>query len=146
MSTALNHSPKFVIRQLLVDLGLGTDPSLDSSWPIYDTSEPDSPDNCITIYGSTGFEGGRLQYSGQVLISYGIQVRVRSLDPEVGWLKIHEIARAIDESIYQETVTLDSSTYFVQSLSRTGDVIELGKDFQSSERYLFTVNATAFMW
>jgi hypothetical protein len=141
MSTALNHSPKYIVRQLLVDLDLGTDPSLSEAWPIYDTSEPDTPDNCITVYGPVGIEGGHIQYSGQLLVMQGIQLRIRSLDPETGWLKAHALARAIDETVYQDTVTLSGSTYYIQSITRRGDIIELGKDYQNSERYLFTVNA-----
>lgn len=140
MSGSLTHSPAEIIRQLLIDLGVGT---ASGSWPVKFATEPDNPDNVITVYNAAGRSSGRVQNGGERQEHHGFQVRVRSTSESVGYVKARVIAVALDENVLLTTVTVDSSTYRIQSISRTGDVISLGKNHPTTNLNLFTINALA---
>jgi hypothetical protein len=140
MSGALDHSPADVVRRLLIDMSLGTLPSSSGSWPVFATMEPTTPDNAITVYDTTSTKDGRLQVSGQMQEHYGIQIRIRSANPVDGYVKASAIAVAVDETAYQNSVSISSSVYLVHALSRTGGVLALGKEVPDSKRNIFTIN------
>lgn len=140
MSGALSHSPADVVRYMMIDLSLGTIPTAGGSWPINVSVEPDSPDNCITIYDTEGIQSGSEQVGGEVQEHHGFQVRVRSPTHAVGYAKARAIAQALDTLVAYETVTISSNTYRVESVSRRGDVLVLGKDMSNTKRDLFTIN------
>lgn len=143
MSGSLAHSPADILRQLLVDLDLGSYPANPpDAWPVYVASEPDRPDECVTVYDTAGRPQGRLQVSGEKPELHGVQVRVRSARPPEGWAKARTIAVALDESVYAETVTMTGgSSYCVHSVTRTTDVVPLGKESPQSKRSIFVLNA-----
>lgn len=140
MAGALEHSPADILCQLLIDLGLGTEKSDGTDWPIVPNYEPDTPDNCITIYDTEGRIQGRLQYGGRNMDKHGIQLRFRSYSPKVGYAKANDVIVALDETIYQNLVTIDSNTYCVNTIDRIGNVISLGKE-EDTKRSIYTVNA-----
>lgn len=140
MSGSLTHSPAEIIRQLLVDLALGTD---DGTWPVKFATEPNSPDNVITVYNTAGRSDGRVQNGGERQEHHGFQVRIRSTSEAVGYTRARLIAVALDESVLLTTVTVSSSTYLIQSISRTGDILSLGKNHPETNLNLFTINALA---
>ncbi len=144
MSGALDHSPANIVRHLLIQLSLGIEPVAGSttSWQVFCTGEPSNPDEVITIYGTAAKSFGRLHINGETIEKHGIQVRVRSSSPTVGGDKARAIARALDVSVLRTYVTVDDAQYLVHSITRTSDVLELGKD-PDSHRYLFTINAVA---
>jgi hypothetical protein len=142
MSGLLAHSPADVIGQLLVALGLGTDPTAGGAWPVYVSDEPDSPDSCLTVFDTSARDRGRLMATGQRVEMHGFQVRVRSTTHPVGYTKARAVAVALDEDVYQTAVTLGGHVYMVHSVSRSSDVIPLGKELPRSERSIFTINAT----
>lgn len=145
------HSPAQVLQKLLIDFSFGFDGTVTSppAWSCYASSEPDSPDNCITVYDTAGKTFGREQILGDTLEHYGLQFKVRSSVYDVGWLKAHALAQLLDESVRLNTVTVPASanaaeaTYVVFSVNRTGPILPLGKDTPGSKRNVFTVNATA---
>lgn len=137
----LPHSPADVLRQLLVDLGLGSEPAALSLWPVYATSEPSSPDNCLTTYDTTGLTDARLMVTGEAPVHHGFQVRVRSADHQSGWAKANAVRTALAESVYQHTVHVGASAYLVHAVARIGDVLTLGSESPTSKRRLFTLNA-----
>lgn len=137
------HSPAEVIRWLLVALGLGTDPNLALAWPIYATNEPNEPDDCITLYDTTGTQDGRSMVDGELFQHFGFQVRVRSTDHRTGWVKAEAIRQALAKSIYQNLVSRDGSRYLVWCAAKISMVLVIGKDTPRSKRSLFTVNAVA---
>lgn len=141
MSGSLTHSPAEVVRQLLVDLSLGTLPSAGGSWPICATQELDSPDNAMTVYDTSGRLDGRTMTDGEQQEHYGFQVRVRSATHEAGHAKANAIAVALDQSVLLEVVTVETSVYLVQAVSRTTNVLPIGKETGLSKRSLFTINA-----
>ena len=149
MSGALAHSPADVVRNLLVDLGLGTTPSDAGSWPVYAAQEPNTPDSVITIYDTAGRKNGRTQVDGEVQEHHGIQIRVRDANHQDGYAKARAIAVALDEQVAAQGVVVDDivgtgqTTYVVWNVSRTTDVLSLGKETPTSKRNLFTINAVA---
>ena len=104
-------------------------------------TEPDRPDNCITVYNTTPNEHGRVMHDGQMQRHHGIQVRVRSTTHPVGWAKAKAIATALAKDVFEALVTISGSTYLVWAVCQRGNIAVLGKDKNSSRR-LFTVNAT----
>ncbi len=141
MNSQLPDSPAAIVVQLLIDLSLTTDPDLGENWPVRATGETDSPDNVVTVYDTQGQQRGRSQTDGYRFEGHGFQVRVRSSLPTDGWMKAHEIAAALDQDVANRTVTLpNGNVYSVVSVSRTGDVLSLGRAAPNSKRSLFTVN------
>ena len=144
MSGELNHSPADIMRYLLVNLDLGSDPDVGTNlgdWPIYVSTEPSLPDDVITVFGTTAIHQGRLQVDGEVQERDGIQIRVRSVGYPIGYAKIKAIATALDEVLYMDGVLIDSDSYAVHSWVRTSGPLELGKQ-PETKRELFTLNGT----
>lgn len=145
MPGTLLHSPADVIRRLLIDLGLGLDPSpttAEVTWPVYATTEPSVPDNCITVYDTTGYDEGRTAPDSERQEHHGFQVRIRSATFATGYVKARAIATAMDAQ-YQDVMTLDGSRYLVHCITRIGDVLPIGKETPNSKRDIFTINCKA---
>jgi hypothetical protein len=146
MSGQLADSPEEIVRQLLVDLHLATDPppapttGEDTSWPVFSPNEPTSPDNAITVQGTTGVKQARTMQDGDLVEHHGIQIRVRGQDNDTGFLKARALAIALDQTVYHNVVHVGSNNYHVQCINRQGDVMRLGRESPISSRYLFTIN------
>jgi hypothetical protein len=78
---------------------------------------------------------------GETLYHYGIQVMVRSADIGDGYVKAKTISVAFDEDVYQEIVVLDGSTYSIQAITKTSDVIFVGPEVGVTRRRLYALNA-----
>lgn len=137
MATLLNHSPAQIIRQVLIDLGLG---SASGAWPVYYSEEPDRPDNVITVYDTQGRDFGSYQVTGERVEHHGISVRIRAATYAIGWKKARAIAVALDESIHVHSLVLEDAAYCVHATNRTSAVVSLGEE-EATSRRLFTVNA-----
>lgn len=144
MSLPLLHSPAHILQRLLIALGLGTAPPPPvAAWPVYRSHEPNLPDNCITVYSTEGQSDGYSQIDGEDLCRRGVQVRVRAETDDVGAVKAEAIAHAFDQIAYDEEIAIGASAYVVHVITRTGNVIALGRDAPDSDRRLFTINAVA---
>lgn len=121
---------------------------MNGSWPISVGREQDPPDNVITVYNTTDKDEGRSSIDGEMAVHYGIQIRVRSeaSNSELGYNKLNSILTALDEGIYRVHVVIGSSTYFVESFSRTSGIMSLGTEVGATKRYLFTLNALAVLY
>ena len=128
------------MRWLIIAQGQGTDPDDAAAWPVFATSEPDNPDNCITVKNTAGRDSGRVMQDGERQVHYGFQVRVRSLTAKAGFAKASAIAINLDQNVYDVTITIDSNDYLVHSVTRTTDVLDIGKDVPGSKRSLHTLN------
>ncbi len=104
--------------------------------------EPDTPDECITVYDTLGTQDGRSMVSGEQYSHKGIQVRVRSGTSTDGFVKAQAISNSLDQSTYQEVLTIGGVRYFIQAVSTKGDPIPLGRETPKSKRFLYTINAT----
>lgn len=144
----LTHSPAQIIRDLLVDLGLGVLPSAGGNWPLFVTSIPDSPDSIITITDTLGTSDGRIQPTGEAAEHPGFQVAVRDSNHQDGWEKANAIRVALSETVASNSVSITdnvgtgTSEYVVFAVTKIGGIIVLGKELPTSKRHLFTINAT----
>lgn len=144
---ALTHSPADVTAQLLVDLGVGEAHDSGENWSTFEGQEPDTPDDCLTVYLAAGVLHGRQQH-GEEVESHGVQIRVRSRTQGQGFKKAHEVRTALAESVAGAQVTmaadadaaLAAATYRVHCYSEVGSVLAIGKD-GASGRFLHTINA-----
>lgn len=146
MPGALQHSPADVIRQLIIDSTLGTNPDLTTllAWPVYRGRDPDRPDNLIKVSDTQGRIFGSIQTDGELQEHHGIQVMVRSVDYSTGYVKARAIAVMLD-GVNEELVAMTPGTafdYIVHGVTRTSDVIALGSDVPQGKRQLFVINAT----
>jgi hypothetical protein len=144
MPGSLVHSPADILRYLLIAKGVGVTPVANPSntaWPIYAHNEPDGPDNCITVFDVQGKKSGRTMVDGEVQEHHGFQVRIRSSLSTDGYTKARSIAIVMDEQVYQEPISVSSSHYCVHSITRTSDVIPLGKEATTpSKRSICVIN------
>lgn len=138
---AVDHSPADIIRWLLISQGRGTDPGDSDDWPIFSSSEPSIPDNCVTTYDTSGVLQGRIQYSGEMSEHFGFQIRVRGKDHVTAWRKANELKTHLDQGVLLDTVNINSSIYLVEAITRSGGILALGKE-TNSQRLVFTLNAT----
>ncbi len=142
-SNQLAASPAYILAQYIVDvLGLMGETTEDT-WPLYVNHLPDDrsssvEDNCGAIYDTTGVKDGRLM-EGPVPQHFGIQLRIRSLGNQAGYVKIEGIAAAMDEVVRVE-LSLSSGDYVIQNVSRTSPVVPLGIEGGTKRRFLFTIN------
>lgn len=142
----LRHSPARIIHQLLLDLELVTDPEDGDAWPGFYRTEPDTPDDLVTVFNTLGRQDGRSNIDGYVFEHKGFQVKVRSggnLAEDLAYDKASEIADALDRLVVRAEVTIESSIYYIQCISRTGDIMSLGLEPATGRRHAFTINAVA---
>jgi len=139
----LDQSPAYVLRQLMVDLILGSHPDEGTpvlDWNIYVSQSPGTGDNVITVFDTTGIIDNRVQTNGEVDEHYGIMIQVRAEGHTVGYAKANEIQNTLDVYLYREPVYLDTGEiYEVHAVSRKGTINTLGKE-QGTDRNLFTLN------
>ena len=143
MPQELDVEPCKIVRQLLIDLGLGlevADPP--DAWTVYATGEPSDPDRCITVFDADGVASGRYMFDGRLVGSYGVNVRVRSAVPEDGRSKMSAIRNAL-AAAYKVDVAWQGGAYLVHDFHRIGQVHAIGKDTPGTKRNAFTLNALA---
>lgn len=145
-SDLLVSSPASIVAEYIVDtLGKMTWPLDKGNWPLYITHMPDGKSvksNCGAIYDTTGVLDAR-QMDGRWPTHPGLQLRIRARDYETGFVKIEDIASALDEVI-NVSVTVGEGIYEIQNLSRATAVTPLGLEAGSTKRrFLFTVNFLA---
>ena len=141
-SVALSHSPADILSRAMIAMGLASDPepAPTGAWPAYVSSEPSSPDNCLTVYDTDRQSDGRAMVDGEEFHHYGVQIRVRSVDFRTGYVKADALHTVLTEGLYQEAITIDGHAYNIAAVCKTS-VRSLGRDSTSTKRSLFTVNA-----
>lgn len=142
MSGSLSHAPSLIIAKLIQDLGLGTNPSASSAWPIYVDFSPDTPDQLIVVFTSSGELKGKDHVVGEEAEHYGFQISVRSTSFSPGNSKARGIAIEFDEEVKYKEVSLEGSTYIISSIKRKSSVLNPTRNIQGSRRNLFTFHAT----
>lgn len=148
MSLPFLHDVEDVIQQLLIDLGLATDPSswasggVGNPWPVFAGSEPTLPDNVVTVKTTTPRPDGRSMLDGEVWVHWGFQVRIRGIDQPTAFVKAEAIRVRLNEGVDGALVTLAGHQYRVSCVSGTNN-IRLGTEVPKSKRHLRTVNGLA---
>ena len=140
-----------IVQALLIQLGLGTWPPMDTlatnaDWPVYATNEPNAPDNCITTYDTTNQYDGRSMTDGEVWTHWGTQIRVRGIDHPTAYQKAFAIKKAISQQVggaagVASVTTPDGNTYLIGTLAKIVGPVNLGQNMPQSKRALFTLNA-----
>lgn len=144
--TGDDFSPADVIRWLIVWLNLGVTPSTrvtGVSWPVCVGLEPSAPDDCITVKNTQGQDDGRSMPDSEANAHYGLQVRVRSVDENIGWRKANAVRTALATQVRMTHVVIGSHEYNVVAVTRIGQVIAIGKETPASKRNVFTLNVMA---
>lgn len=144
MPTGYQHSTRTIIQRLLISLGSGTLPILNQDWPIFSGTEPDSPDNCITISNTQGFDFGRSNIDGERIEHPGFQIRIRCNDEEQGEAKLGEIITTLDKEILYSTVTIEGIIYCVHMVRRTS-TIDTPIEIPNSNRVVFFINCVTHL-
>ena len=154
MSEILNHPPCDIVRQLAIDLGLGTDPDDELAWPIYAPALPDEAgdDHAMQFKDTQGYQLGRYGVTGEQVEVYGVQLMVRSAYPAEGYVKARRIQEGLaavertDVTLLAETLVDDTwvpeTIYRVHTIQRAGPVLKAGRD---GDRWLQTANFVAFI-
>jgi hypothetical protein len=135
----LVNSPADVVAMLLEKSGAASDPGTTGAWPVTVGLEADTPDDCLTVYDTLGRLGKRDMVMGDRSKLPGVQVKVRSMQAEVGQAKCWALCVLFD-NFFQEEVTINGALYRIQNITRTGDPLALGEE-PESKRSLFTLNA-----
>ena len=133
----MNHSPAEILRQLLIDQGLGTS---SSAWPVFVNNMPETPDNCISINDTESVESRRNPVTGDTAVVHGVQVMVRGGTFPLARAKVLAIHEALDRDVLRTAVAVAGTGYVVQAVSRIGAGIPLGTD-GASKRHLWSINA-----
>jgi len=137
----LQLSPAVIMTAYVIEeLGLMTDPSDRDEWPLYSTHLPDNKNvkmNCGVIFDTVGTSDQR-SMTGEWPEHPGIQLRIRARDNATGYLKIEEVASALDEVAFG-TITIGALRYRIQNVRRTSPVASLGVE-PGKRRVNFTVN------
>lgn len=131
-----------VVLQALIELGLVED-STSEDWSGFVGSEPDGPevpDNVITIFDTGGRVFPRSTPDSHRIEYPGVQVRIRSGLYTEGYTKARNIALALD-GINYEIVEVEDNEYLIHTISRSTEVLSIGKESPTSKRSLFTINA-----
>jgi hypothetical protein len=143
MNEHLRHEVSDIVRQLLVDMGLGSEVGENEDWPVYHSSTPDAPDNCITTIDMPGILFGRSQPTGEVFEHQGVKIRIRSVDGD-GYVKGKQIFIALSESVggREPGGTLrntqvdmpDGTVYCIQCMTARSPVTSMGREAVTNRR------------
>ena len=145
MPRTLDASPAQIVRQLLIDLDIGSEPEFTATlytgedWPAFYGAEPPVPDNLLLVNDTTGELDGRT-FDGEIQEHFGFQILIRSIKHSVGWFKAFNLRATLAESVQYRDVRVGDESYLVHAISGIGQVLVLGKH-GPSKRSLFTVNA-----
>lgn len=136
-------NPADVVRQVLIDLGLGTEPGT-APWPVYAKKEPSMPDDTVTVYNGPGTDDGRVMHGeGQGLFTFII--RIRASDGDEGWSKAADILAAMETQVYRMNVEVDGQCMCVHSFSNISNVVDIGYESPTSERRIHTLTAASYI-
>jgi len=138
----ITHPPSIILRDYLIDQGVGVDPTTSSfDYPIYVSLLPDGDnvkDKSIAIIDTTPIHVQEWIRNGQTYVSYGIQILIRDSDYPTGFSKMQVTLDALD-SIKYTLLTHDSVEYKMRFFRRSSE-IPLGQEDDNRRRQLFSIN------
>lgn len=137
----LLHSPGDILRRALISLAIGSNPDVATvgAWPVYCAVEPNSPDNCLTVYDSPdSVQSGRMNI--EVVEFPSVQVKVRAVDHQTAYLKASAIASAMDD-ILRRNVSMPDNTVYLLAWVHRRPFGYSGLEKPASRRHIITINA-----
>lgn len=132
-------SPACVIQNYLINQGLATNPIDGGSWPVYCGLLPDSPDNAIAVFDTTGISQGKAHVTGETFWNYGIQVMVRSKTESVGSAKVLAIYSDF-ENLRRHRLTLQGIRWQIDVINLPAGHTLIGYESEASRRRIYTMN------
>lgn len=129
----------------MLELALGSQISDNDDWPIFDTSMPNAPDDCIVVTDTDSMMDGRTQVDGETQEHFGFQVKIRTKSPVLGYRKLMEVSNSFDSGVLRFPVDVGVNHYQIQSVSRRTGIIKMGKE-PVSARHLWAINCTASIY
>lgn len=141
------YSPSDIVVEMLIQAGQLSRQSAtgqtSGSWPGFAGGEPDSPDNTVTIYDTTGSWNIREFVGSKNIGPSGLQIRVRANTHRVAWNKAQELYEYL-EQVYNRGVSIgtspDSDYAVIGSFCQFGDILSIGKESPQSKRSIVTLN------
>lgn len=138
MPGQLTDIPCKIIRQLIIDLGEGTDPDDSDTWPAFASKMPDNPHNAILVRDTEPIPQGRVAY-GQDQMHRAMQVTVRGTTEVTAYEKCESIRSQL-ESVNRSNVTVGANTYFIDAIFRRSGPLPIGPEPPEGRRELVTLN------
>lgn len=145
MSLVMAHSPADIIRNMLIALGIGTEPVDEGAWPVSAYSEKDTPDAVITVYNTPGVVDGKTGATNDIFEHYGYQIRVRATKNPTAAVKIYQMDQTLGDVLMQQ-VNVDDKVYIVCAVVRKGAIVDGGKESPTSQRNFYTLNAVSAIY
>lgn len=127
-----------IIRDFLVQQGVGPDYSPTGEWPIATAAAPKSPANCIIICDETPLKKGRTV--GGVIEDPVVSIEVRSERSEPGQYKAKQILAAMDSLCFWSWVgdsTEYGQTVVIATARRARGIFPMGVD--ENNRFKFNL-------
>jgi len=139
----MDYSPAEIMTEYMIQQGLVTDPSDQTTWPIYTGLLPDDgdvEDDIVACMDTEAVKDGRIFSSGENIFHYGFQFLVRAVEYNDAWQKAKALEDAC-ELINRDEVDMDSTvTYRLDNVTLTTGVTSLGQEEGSKRRQIFSVN------
>jgi len=112
-------TPAIVVKQFLINEALVSDPDAVMDWPIFlqHIVDVDREDVCA-IYDIDPLKDGRIMRTGEVCLHYALQVKVRSKEYQVGWLKDDELQKSLC-AVHNEDLTIELREWRLHNLTKT---------------------------
>jgi len=129
-----------IVRDFLVEEGVGFDYSTGTDWAIATQKTPKLPHNAITVFDEAALKRDRPHSGTEVREDPVVSIMVRSEDHKEGFDKAIEVQTALDGLDYW-TWTGDSDeggqTVLISKTFRTRGIYQLGED--DNKRNLFNL-------
>lgn len=129
----MNHTPSQIMRWILTNPSgsLFTIPADNLAWPLFIAEMPDGlvPQECGCVTDTQGAIQKRYLASGRYEQTHGIQIRTRCMEYPDGFTRLTQAAEIL-RRVKRLSVTLDSTTYIVDTVMQTSPVMNAGQDEQ----------------
>ena len=147
-------SPAEVLVKFLCDQGIAAYGDGGSGeWLITEFSMPqDLQDNWITVYNTTPMPDGRLMRSGERIVHFGWQVRIRGADDATAWTKGKEVetlllrigkpvARSGLGRVQVDFPDPVNESWLLHAVKITSDLLKIQEE-ELNRRMHYTINGT----
>ena len=138
----LSDTSCLIMKTYLVAKGLFTLPSLEGTWPLYETSLPDGinvEDNAASVNDSQDVINSRDMSSGENFKHYGIMILIRALDYEIGWLKAKSVLTDLC-AVHNVPVSVGANSYTLGAVTKNSGILNLGTESGTKRRYKFELS------
>lgn len=145
-------SPARVLRKYLISTGVVADKPPNTTVPnlprwvayAHKLQAEGTYADAVAVINTTAVKDGRWMRGGDVQYHHGIQIMVRSLSQEDGYLKCHMIAKWLSEHLRNTDVNMDVAAYRLHNFTVVTPVTYVGEE-EKSLRHFHTLNGILTM-